>query len=987
MKTLLVALTFLTFLGASLKLSADLPQKSESLEDELKFKAGDEQGNETKALKTELLINRNDEKAVKQLQKLLSKYKGTAMEASLNFRLGELYMRRAKTANFFEMRRDDSNAVKFSPVEVKAATSKAWIQKAIATYDAIEKRFTHYQDMDLVLFNNGFAREMVGQIESAVTRYKRVIEDFSSSSLVPDCHLSIGEAYFNKKQFQLSYDELQKIRQFPEARVYPYGLYKGAWALYNLRRTNDGLKQLEEVVSYSKQNRAEGSLGGQLDLSREALDDMVAFYEDARTPSDAVSYFRDQAGDARAGELVLKLGKLYQRHGRFKNMEIVFSHIIDKVPLIAERPQMHKDLMDGFELLRLHEKVIDNLETLAGLCDEKSSWTKANSLESHKVCFDSLEETAKLYSSKWHREFLKNQDSEQKNIKGVNSRRAYQALLNHSKTFEGEDKLRFSFSELLFQLQDYLLSSQQYSRVAHLTKDSKLRHDSSYAALVALEKSIKDKWPDKEESLFNALAIDYIKMNPKGEFVADIKFKKAFIAYDKGRLTEAAPQLKTLAELAQNNFERSRRAAQLYLDILNIQKNYQLLSQESLAFAKKLKVDEKTKTDFIKIHRQAEFTVFQNLELDGSFKEAVAGYSRLVQEDPTSPFADKALYNAIRCANLMADLRIASKLSETLLLKYPETSYRLEVLRNLAAFYESQAQLGLAAKTLERLSRLEKENSLSDLLLSADYYALNTDWEFATRIYGMLAKNNSNTNEGKLALERLATLSEKRQIKTDAFKFFQMLIELGVQPAASLAEVKLTQWAYDAGDEDKAFRLAKKIISMRAEKNVSVHALAQARFIQGLILEREFNQASVKASPERLPTVLAIKTEKLERVQKAYQDTIQFGDSQVSLEALIRLAKCYGSFTGALSTIQPPLESTEIDKKKFNSEIENMSFPLEEKNAETLALALKQAKKLEMRDGVVARIQFELDRLSKRTRRFETVVELKVPESILPVVN
>src|SRR5690606_19120321 len=122
----------------------------------------------------------------------------------------------------------------------------------------------------------------------------------------------------------------QKIRQFPEARVYPYGLYKGAWALYNLHKGQEALRQMEEVVQFSKSE--EGS-ENRLDLTREALDDMVVFYEDVRPAGDAVSYFRKQAGDEKAGGLVLKLGRLYQRHGKFKNLELAFVDLLDHLPL------------------------------------------------------------------------------------------------------------------------------------------------------------------------------------------------------------------------------------------------------------------------------------------------------------------------------------------------------------------------------------------------------------------------------------------------------------------------------------------------------------------------------------------------------------------------------------------------------------------------------------------------------------------------------
>jgi hypothetical protein len=137
----------------------------QDLSDELKMKVGDEEGNELKALKAELLINQTDQKALAQLNKLIKKYKGSGLEPSLYFRLAELYIRRAKSATFFEVHRDDSNAARFGPKVAKSESSRAWILKAISTYDLIESKYVQFSDMDLVLFNNAFARQSLGQDE------------------------------------------------------------------------------------------------------------------------------------------------------------------------------------------------------------------------------------------------------------------------------------------------------------------------------------------------------------------------------------------------------------------------------------------------------------------------------------------------------------------------------------------------------------------------------------------------------------------------------------------------------------------------------------------------------------------------------------------------------------------------------------------------------------------------------------------------------
>jgi cellulose synthase operon protein C len=968
--------------------------------DELKMKVGDEEGNELKALKAELLISQSDQKALDQLNKLIVKYKGTGLEASLHFRLAELYMRRAKTATFFEVHRDDSTAVRFSPKESKSSSSKAWVQKAVNTYDLIEKKFIQFTDMDLVLFNNAFARQILGQDDEAMRRFKKVIDDYPNSPLVPDSHLSLGEELFMKKKFQAAYDEFQKIRDFPESRVYPYGIYKGAWALYNVGHTADALKQLEEVVAYSKKPLEENP--NRLDLSHEALDDMVIFYEDVKQPADAVAYFRGQGGDERAGELSLKLGKIYQRHGKFANLEVVYTDLISAVPLAAERPEMHHDMMDGYENTKNRDKVISNLETLSDLCQETSAWSKAQKLDAQKECWTQLEETGRLYSTKWHKEYRAKGDQ----TLGKLTSRAYESLLKNNQKLRAvvkggvagdEDHLRFAYAELLFEQGVFRKASEQYSRVAHVTNDAKIRHDSSYSAIVSLEKATGDKWSDADERTFAILAQDYITLNPKGQYVTDVRFKKAFIAYEKNHYDEAAPQLRDLAVNFYSN-PRGLKASSLYLDVLNIQKKFELLRDESKMFLTKFKSDPETTAQLTKIHQQAFLTVNQNLENSGKYIEAMNGYLGFVKENPQSQLADKALYNAIHCANLGNDLGMSSKLSEELIATYPHSPYKLELGRSLVILYEAQAQLSKAADSLLKVAEWEKEevkdpkdkaeksNYGTLILAAADYKALDNDVRGATVLYNKLIERNSKSKEGIAALERIEAYSEKGNDWHKTSKLLEQMVEAGVQPQASIAMNKIVQHSVLEHDDDKSFRLAKKVIAMRNDDNVSRRALAQSRLVQAKILEKEFIASSIKAKPERLSIVLAIKSEKLDHAQKAYQDVIGFKDKPSAIEALIHLAKCYENFSTALSQIEAPADAPVADQKKFLHEIENLALPIEEKNAETLQIALKQAKDLQLRDDTVAKIQYELDRLSKRGKKGFSSSMISPPANILPVV-
>ena len=81
-------------------------KKPASVEEDLRPVRGNEQASEVHALKAELLIAKTESQAMAQLNKLLKRYSGTAMEPGLLLRKAELFARMSKTERFLEVSRD-----------------------------------------------------------------------------------------------------------------------------------------------------------------------------------------------------------------------------------------------------------------------------------------------------------------------------------------------------------------------------------------------------------------------------------------------------------------------------------------------------------------------------------------------------------------------------------------------------------------------------------------------------------------------------------------------------------------------------------------------------------------------------------------------------------------------------------------------------------------------------------------------------------------
>lgn len=344
----LFLLFILIFLTPSFAGAKATKKKSNALES-LKFKAGDEDKNDARAVQTEVLISKSENLAIQQVQKLIRKYKGMAIEADLQLRLAELYMRRAKTERFFELNRESDVAVSLAPTKIKSASSKKMIVSAVNIYDQIERRFPNYDKIDQVVFNNAFARQQIGQEKASENKYWQVIKKYSYSDLVPDCHLAIGEMAFKQRRFSHALDHFNSIKKYPQSRVYPYGLYKGAWTYYNLRNTQLAMDSLEKVVEFGKMVEKEG-LDVRLDLRKEALTDMALFYSELYPAKNAYKYFLKQAKRDEVGELLLKLARIYDRHSLYENKDVVLRDYIDDNPYNLIVPKIYDQLVNGIKI-------------------------------------------------------------------------------------------------------------------------------------------------------------------------------------------------------------------------------------------------------------------------------------------------------------------------------------------------------------------------------------------------------------------------------------------------------------------------------------------------------------------------------------------------------------------------------------------------------------------------------------------------------------
>ncbi len=951
--------------GSWLCFAFAMPTFAQTPLDALKLKPSDEQGNDVRALKTEMLVTDTENKALAQLQMLIKKYKGSPMEPDLRLRLAELYMRRSKTDRFFELNRTSPTLVRFIPPEAKTSSGKKSIELAVSVYEKLAKDYPQYSKLDLVLYNTAFAHQQLVHPKIAERVYSELIAKFPYSPLIPEAHLALGEMQFDHQKFAEALTHFDAIKNYPQSDVYPYGIYKGAWTLYNLKRNDEAIKQLEMVVSIGKQAAEQGQ-ETRLDLRKEALADMVIFYEDSLPASRAFAFFNEQSSAQEAPALLLKLAEVFERHSRYEDRKTVLVEFIDKLRGHELIPEAYDQLVRNYEGMRDRKGAVEALVAFEGVCQRKP-WPK---------CSATISETALALSSKWLRTWKKNQsfvefaDAAQK---------GFEIYLRQSLPSHDKDEARYAYAELLFQRHQYREASAQYALVAPALIKEPSGHDAAYGALLSLEKAVSDKWSAADEKQFKSLASFYVEHFPKGQYRLDVEFKIAIIAYDKERYDEAAPIFLKLGNDFPNQ-EKGLKSQDLYLDILNIKKDFKNLKQYSVTLLKrKPNLDRTIKLQ--KIYRESYFIEIQKTEEAGDLPLATSEFKKFAKDNINSDLAPKAWWNAMQIEYRSFKYMSAAQSGEAFYDQFPKNSQALEALLKSAQTYESMGQLDAAARVVLKLAIVDPKNVLKWRTLGADFLALSHHSTDAMRIYSELKDQRTDMKTASYALDKYLALQKTSLQDSDYVALLERVARGGVQPQASFARVELVERMFKAGDVNGAFAKAKDVLNMG--DSAPAAAKARARFVQAQILEMEFAKASMKARTDRLALVVALKTEKLEKAQAAYKAVISYGDPQLTIQSLRHLANCYTQYVQALKTMPSPEGLSTAEEKQFHEELTKLAIPLEEKGVDTIAQALETAKKMKLFDGSVASLQAQLDQMNlKQTTTMK--VEFQPPATVLP---
>ncbi|MGZ3743760.1 MAG: tetratricopeptide repeat protein [Pseudobdellovibrionaceae bacterium] len=889
---------------------------------------GNEAENDRKALTSEILITRSENKAIDSLQKLIKgKKPGSPEVADLLYRLAELYMRRSKSGRFFDMNANNP-VVKLSPFPVPNERGADAVKRAIAIYSRIEKEYPHFKEMDSVLFNNAFAYQQIGNHREASAIFTRLVEKFPRSPLIADGTLALGELLYEQGRFSQALEQFLKLEKNPKSRVYSYGMYKAAWSYYNMKDSENGTKRLLTVVKSTPPLQDGEVSGNRHNLRKEALRDLTIFVGDSYPANQLYPFFEKITQNSELGPAMIDLAKLYESHSRQKEMGIFLNEFIDKNPTNPYLVKANLYLVEGYEDLKMRDKVILHLQATSDLCKSSSAWrTSQKPEEAGEYCDKDFRHESLDIAKKWWEIWLKNKQ----NVAFSDlTQRSFRLILDNEDAEKPDIKTHFALAELLFQLGKYEEASREYKFVGDRAQEPTLQHDANYGALYSIEKNIektKDKDPERD-ALRKQLATNYLTKHPTGKYALNVRFKMGLIAYEENNFPEAEKWLKQIAE-SNKDPELKKKSEDLMLDMLNMKKDYaglQKLSKKILATG----VSEDRKKGMTKILDESSFAEVQEFSKSADPNQAARKLLDFAKEHENSPMAKDSLWQAISLLYANGHEFEAAELSLQYAKKYPQDKRTFDALKDAGKSFADIGQLLKAADTLKLVAELDKKTHNANLEIAADFLRLEGRTKEARDIYTKLMQEMDSKNQARMISKIMVTYANDTN-NPEYHKLQEKALAINMEPYATQILTERAEKLYSSGKRTPAFDAAKKIMS----RSISNEEKAPARLIQAQVLESELIQQSVKAKMDKFAVVLGLKTEKLDKAQTAYLNAMTLSkDEKVVRKALAGLDRCYTNYIESLQNMPMPGGLTPEEKESLKGELAKITTPIKGKKAE-----------------------------------------------------
>jgi TolA-binding protein len=865
--------------------------------------------------------------------------------------------------------------------------SRDRVRDAVLIYQEIEEEYPDFERMPDVLYALGRAFWDVNSYKKALSSFKKLIKNHPKSKFVPDAYLTFGEYYFqyadeNDRDLNRALASYQKAAEDQDTEIFAYAVYKQGWCYYNLLRYDKAAERFKEVVLYSQINEDILGKKRKASLAKEARRDFVLAYAQYGKARQAPGEFKQISEGDEYKKMIGRLGDIYYNDGKDRDAIIIYQMLMKMNPDSSKNPLYQGKIVKLASRIGVHRQVVGQARRLVE--EFKKVRNRVQKLpegdpkrEAMAADLRAAEEvsdnTLRYLATTWHNDARRLRNDELFQY-------AYELYGDYLELFPDKKEsysIRFFYAQLLYRLEKFQQSGEQYIRVYQQNPKGKLAADSAESALFAYDEVIKDynrtnkrkpsvgnkqmPIPDVKKKYIAASKL-YSENYPKGKYVTEAKYKIARTMYDYNYFDDSTPRFMELVDKSPKH-ARAIQAANLVLDTFEILQDYQKMNDVARRLWKNKRL--RSNPDWgefedllATVLEESSFKLITGFEKERKWVEAAGKYLAFVKEFPKSKLADKSLANGAAMFTRAGQLERAIKVRKQLCKQFPKSPLVPDQMFNVASGYEQVVAYRDAADWLERFVEANpKDPRAKDALFNASIYRQGVgQTKKAIEDREKYMKKYAKTKDAAdiaLSIPVAWEQAGKKKKAMESYLEYAKNWQRKDPKKALNAQYKAVRMLQSMGKRYK--REAEKqigVLEFRARKVKPNDEVADPfAFLAFRRAEKKmeaFRKQTIARpdNPKKFQKSLKEKSKGKDTVYNAYTNVVKFKSPEWAVAALYQIGLANGYLVKALRGVPAPKVFNEEQKMLFKDQLNQQTFPLEEQAAQSMVLCLDKSAEL-----------------------------------------
>ena len=840
------------------------------------------------------------------------------------------------------------------------------LSQAQGVYDRLIREYPRFRKIDTVLYLYAFSLRDQGRLGDSVKYFQVILDRFPRSRFIADAWMAIAEfRFYDQQNYRASLAAYEKVLEHPQSPLYSLALFKTAWCYWKLGDTNRSALRFKEVLDLAKkkagktaadQKRAE-------ELQGQAMEYLVELFteDDTKSAQDAFEFLSQIGGKEYSRKILARLAETVFDQTRYERAAEAYRLLNTLDPIGVDAPDNQKRIVECRQLLGDDAGAVVEMRKLATDYGPRSAWAAANKERPNTLAHARQLAEAQIRSlaKTLHGEAQASEKQNKVLDKGRYGRaaEAYEFYLTTFPDAADGTELRYLRADILyFKLGRLAEAGNEYLLVGKSKPPGKFHKDALLQAMTAFEKLRKPAGGKREitesDRKFAEAADLYAILFPGDKEIVTVIYKNGQFFFDYGDYDEAVKRFGLIVERYPDD-PNAGPAGDRILESLAKGKDYENIEQWARRLKKTRPFAARSEQD--RLDRMIVVAVMKSGEkyaAQGKLVEAAEFFLRVPREYPRDPKAPQALHNAATIFERGKKPEEAVSAYKELAEKYPQAPEASEALFTAAHIEESVASYDRAALLYEQVViRFPKSKHGAEALRNAGVLRETLgENEKAIQHFGDYARRYKDHGDAKELAFQVAVVRERQQDWKSAAQSFDDYARThpgdgrNVEALTRAGDAQLKAGSDGKARDTLARALALAGASSRGRKvgggggggagggsGDSRYWAAQARYLQGELIFRDYEKLKIAGKPKQLAKVLDDKAKLLEQAKHVYLDVVTYQSPEWATAALLRIGQGYEAFAKAMRQAPVPKDLSADEKQVYRDELEKLTVVIEDK--------------------------------------------------------